>query len=128
MIAYPAMSDGRQPLTAAYLRAKRVADGLRPASSKARLTHQELTDYRNAVTDYEVAFDLAEREARRVKDSSFSDAQRKRLETAQQLLTVAVDPAATPAERQLAHTPARDELDGLPTLPQTYIDVPDQQV
>ena len=38
IIAFPAMSDGRQPLTAAFLRAKRIADGLRPASAKARLT------------------------------------------------------------------------------------------
>lgn len=128
MIAFPAMSDGRQPLTAAYLRAKRVADGLRPASAKARLTHQELTDYRNAVTDYEVAFDLAERDARRVKDSSFTDAERKRLETAQQLLTVAVDQAATPAERQLAYRRVREELDGLLSLSDDAIDVLEQKV
>ena len=30
IIAFPAMSDGRQPLTAGFLRAKRIADGLRP--------------------------------------------------------------------------------------------------
>src|SRR5690606_21684588 len=32
LIAFPAMSDGRQPLTAAFLRAKKTADQLRPAS------------------------------------------------------------------------------------------------
>ena len=96
-------SDGRQPLTAAFLRAKRVADGLRPASAKVHLTDQQLADYRNAVTDYEVAFDVAERDARRVKDSSFTDVERKRLDTAKQLLTVAIDDAATPAERHLAY-------------------------
>jgi hypothetical protein len=128
MIAFPAMSDGRQPLTAAYLRAKRMADGLRPASAKARLSHQELTEYRNAVTDYEVAFDLAERDARRVKDSSFTAAERKRLETAQQLLTVAIDQAATPAERQLAYKRVREELDGLLSLSDDAIDVLEQKV
>ncbi|TXK14603.1 hypothetical protein [Microbacterium wangchenii] len=128
LIAFPAMSDGRQPLTAAYLRAKRVADGLRPASAKARLTHQELTEYRNAVTDYEVAFDVAERDARRIKDSSFTEAERKRLDTAQQLLTVAVDQAATPAERQLAYRRVREELDGLLSLSDEAIDVLEQKV
>ncbi|WP_238707010.1 hypothetical protein [Microbacterium lushaniae] len=128
LIAFPAMSDGRQPLTAAYLRAKRVADGLRPASAKARLTHQELTEYRNAVTDYEVAFDVAERDARRIKDSSFTAAERKRLDTAQQLLTVAVDQAATPAERQLAYRRVREELDGLLSLSDEAIDVLEQKV
>ena len=71
LIAFPAMSDGRQPLTAAFLRAKRVADGLRPASAKARLTKDQLTEYRNAVADYEVAFDVAERDARRAQGLVF---------------------------------------------------------
>lgn len=38
LIAFPAMSDGRQPLTAAFLRAKKTADALRPASADARVS------------------------------------------------------------------------------------------
>jgi hypothetical protein len=113
LIDFPAMSDGRQPLTAAFLKAKKVADGLRPASASAKLTAEQVTEYRAAVTDYEVAFDLAERDARRQSDSGFTDAERRRLATAKQLLTVAVDSAATPAERQSAYKRARRELDGL---------------
>lgn len=113
LIAYPAMSDGRQALTAAFLRAKRIADGLRPASPKARLSREQLTEYRNAVADFEVAFDVAERDARRLKDSSFTEVERKRLDTAKQLLTIAIDQAATPAERQVAYRRVRQELDGL---------------
>ncbi len=128
LIAFPAMSDGRQPLTAAFLRAKRVADGLRPASVKARLTSDQLAEYRNAVTDYEVAFDLAERDARRLKDSSFSELERKRLGKAKQLLTVAVDQAATPAERQLAYRRVRQELDGLLSLSDEAIVVLEEKV
>jgi hypothetical protein len=128
IIAYPAMSDGRQPLTAAFLRAKKVADGLRPASSGTRLNQQQLADYRNAVTDYELAFDVAERDAKRLKDSSFSDFERKRLDTAKQLLTIAIDQAATPAERQLAYKRVREELDGLISLSDGAIDVLEQKV
>ncbi len=113
LIAFPTISDGRQPLTAAFLRAKKTADRLRPASPKAHVTDQELAAYASAVTDFEVAFDVAEREARRLKDSDFTDAERKRLSKAQQLLAVAVDGAATPAERQIAYKRVREELDGL---------------
>ncbi|MDQ1129924.1 hypothetical protein [Microbacterium sp. SORGH_AS_0888] len=115
-IAYPAMSDGRQELTAAFLRAKKVADRMRPASADARLAPGDLASYQDAVTDYEVAFEVAERDARRLKDSEFTPAERKRLDTAKQLLTVAVDQAATPAERQLAYRRVREELDGLISL------------
>lgn len=112
LIAFPTISDGRQPLTAAFLRAKKTADRLRPTSPKAHVSEGELAAYATAVTDYEVAFDVAEREARRLKDSDFSEIERKRLATAQQLLTVAVDQAATPAERQVAYKRVREELDG----------------
>lgn len=128
LIAFPAMSDGRQPLTAAFLRAKRIADGLRPASAKARLSKDQLNEYRNAVVDYEVAFDVAERDARRVKDSSFTTVERKRLDTAKQLLTIAVDEAATPAERQVAYRRVREELDGLISLSDEAIEVLEAKV
>ncbi len=128
IIAFPAMSDGRQPLTAAFLRAKRIADGLRPASAKARLTKEQLLEYRNAVADFEVAFDVAERDARRIKDSSFTDVERKRLDTAKQLLTVAIDEAATPAERQIAYRRVREELDGLISLSDGAIEVLESKV
>ncbi len=128
LIAYPAMSDGRQPLTAAFLRAKKMADGLRPATAKTRLTRDQLAEYRNAVTDFEVAFDVAERDARRIRDSGFTDVERKRLDTAKQLLSVAIDQAATPAERQLAYRRVREELDGLISLSDEAIVVLEKQV
>ncbi|MEU1971798.1 hypothetical protein ABZ477_09080 [Microbacterium sp. NPDC019599] len=128
LIAFPAMSDGRQPLTAAFLRAKKFADGLRPASPKAKLTKAQFAEYRDAVTDYEVAFEVAERDARRIKDSGFTDVERKRLDTAKQLLTVAIDQAATPAERQLAYKRVREELDGLISLSDEAIVVLEKQV
>ncbi|GAA5084274.1 hypothetical protein GCM10025760_01980 [Microbacterium yannicii] len=128
IIAFPAMSDGRQPLTAAFLRAKRIADGLRPASAKAHLSREQLTEYRNAVADFEVAFDVAERDARRLRDSSFTEVERKRLDTAKKLLTVAIDEAATPAERQLAYRRVREELDGLISISDEAIEVLENKV
>ena len=128
LIAYPTISDGRQPLTAAFLRAKKHADRLRPSSPKAHLTDQELADYANAVTDYEVAFDVAEREARRLKDAEFTETERKRLHTAQQLLAVATDEASTPAERQVAYKRVREELEGLIAVSDVAIVVLEKKV
>ncbi len=128
LIAFPAMSDGRQPLTAAFLRAKKVADNLRPESATVKIKPADLAEYRAAVTDYEVAFDLAERDARRIRDSSFTAAERKRLDTAKQLISVAVDQAATPAERQVAYKRVRDELDGLIALSDEAVEILEKKV
>jgi hypothetical protein len=49
LIAFPAMSDGRRPLTAAFLRAKKTADALRPASADAKVSEQRVTEYLDAV-------------------------------------------------------------------------------
>ncbi|MFJ4165496.1 hypothetical protein ACIPY5_08060 [Microbacterium sp. NPDC089698] len=113
MIAFPAMSDGRQPLTAAFLRAKKTADALRPSTADAKITEQQVTEYLDAVGNYAVAFEIAEKDARRLRDSTFTDDERKRLERAQHMLKVAVDQSATPAERQTAYRRVREELDGL---------------
>lgn len=128
LIAFPTMSDGRQELTATFLRAKKVADSLRPASVDAKVTPDQVTEYRTAVTDFEVAFDLAERDARRVRDSQFSDVERKRLATAQKLLAVALDQSATPAERQVAYRRVREEVEGLLSLSDDAVDLLEKKV
>lgn len=128
MIAFPTMSDGREELTAAFLRAKKVADGLRPDSPEARVDAETLAEYRDAVHDYEVAFDIAEQNARRVRDSGFTDPERKRLERARQLLQTAVDQSATASERQVAYRRVREELDGLIALSDDAIEVLEKRV
>ena len=127
LIAFPSMSDGREPLTAGFLRAKKVADRLRPSEGTTP-TAERLSEYRRAVTEFEVAFDLAEREARRVRDSQFSEVERKRLATASRLLSVALDEAATPPERQLAYRRVREELDGLIALSDEAVEVLEKKV
>lgn len=113
VIAYPAMSDGRQPLTAAFLRAKKAADALRPSPTDTHVTERRASEYLDAVGNYAVAFEIAEKDARRLRDSSFTENERKRLERAQHMLKVAVDESATSAERQTAYRRVREELDGL---------------
>ncbi|SJN21754.1 hypothetical protein FM104_03295 [Microbacterium esteraromaticum] len=128
LIAFPAMSDGRQPLTAAFLRAKKTADTLRPASAEAKLSETQIAEYLDAVGNYAVAFDVAERDARRLRNSTFSEAERKRLDRAQHMLKVALDESATQAERQIAYKRVRDELDGLILLSDEAVDALEKQV
>ncbi|WP_298040771.1 hypothetical protein [uncultured Microbacterium sp.] len=128
LIAFPAMSDGRQPLTAAFLRAKKTADALRPASIETHVGEQQISEYLDAVGAYAVAFEVAEREARRLRDSTFSEAERKKLDRAQKLLKVAVDESATQAERNIAYKRVRQELDGLIVLSDQAVEVLENQV
>ncbi|WP_072314044.1 hypothetical protein [Agrococcus sp. Marseille-P2731] len=117
LIDYPLVTDMREPLTQTFHRAKRVADGLRPDEPGALRVEGALERYRDAVRDYEVAFEAAVREAKRRAQSDFDDAERGRLQSAQRLMALAENEASTPAERQSAYRQARRELDGLIALP-----------
>ena len=128
LIAFPAMSDGRQPLTAAFLRAKKTADQLRPASATAKISDDAVAEYLDAVGNYAVAFDIAEKEARRLRNSTFTEDERKRLDRAQQLLKVAVDESATQAERNIAYKRVREEIEGLIVLSDEAVTVLEKQV
>ncbi|QCR18828.1 hypothetical protein [Agrococcus sp. SGAir0287] len=116
VIDYPLMTDMREPLTRDFHRAKRRADALRPDDGE-QLDATRLAEYRDAVEQFEDAFEVALAEARRRKQQDFTDAERKRLQTARMLVGIAVDEAASAAERQSAYRRARAELDGLIVLP-----------
>jgi hypothetical protein len=121
LIDYPVMTDVREPLTVAFLRAKREADGLRPAAPADITSKARMDEYRAAVNSFQIAFEIAEREAKRIKDRNFSEPDRERLATARKLLRIAEDEAATPAERQTAYKRARRGLEGLIVLPDATI-------
>jgi hypothetical protein len=121
LIDFPLMTDVREPLTVAFLRAKRAADGQRPASADDLKSVSALDAYRQAVNNFAVALEVAEREARRIRDTKFSGPERERLATARKLLMIAENQAATPAERQAAYKRARRELDGLIVLPDVTV-------
>ncbi len=128
LIAYPAMSDGRHPLTAAFLVAKRKADTLRPARVDSPMDSERLTAYRDAVSAYGAAFDLAENDAKRVRDAGFAPDERDRLERAAKMLRIAIDESATAAERQVAYRRVRQEIDGLIVLSPASISILESKV
>ena len=63
LIAYPAMSDGKDSATAAFLDASRAARESRIVVG-TRITTQEFAAYRDAVAHLERAFDVAEHSAK----------------------------------------------------------------
>ena len=87
------------------------------------MSETEIAEYLEAVGNYSVAFEVAERDARRLRNSTFSEAELKRLDRAQHMLTVALDEAATQAERNVAYKRVREELDGLILLSDEAVDV-----
>lgn len=118
LLDFPLMTDMRDPLTAAFHKARSRADLLRPVSVDEVIGDRDAqAEYRNAVHDYAVAFEVAEAEAIRRRRSDFSADDRDRLARAQSLLRVASDGSATVQERQNAYGKAQRELDGLIVLP-----------
>ncbi|MFC9788472.1 hypothetical protein [Rhodococcus sp. NPDC127528] len=118
LLDFPMMTDLREPLTVAFHKAKRRADLLRPADPESLVgNHEAQVEYREAVHDYAVAFDVGEAEAKRRRRSGFTPREQERLARAQRLLQLAMDDAATHEERQSAYVKARKDLDGLIVLP-----------
>jgi len=63
-VAYPSMTDHREPLTVAFLQAQQRAQWLRP-SPTARIAPADYAAYRAAVREMARAFQVAQRDARR---------------------------------------------------------------
>ncbi|MBZ2197109.1 hypothetical protein [Occultella gossypii] len=131
LIDFPLISDMREPLTVDFHRAKRDADFLRPedpAHPEELRDPARLTEYREAVRTFEVAFDVAEREAKRRRLSDFSESERSSLARARKLIAIADDNGATHAERQVAYRRAKSELEGLIVLPDVAMDAMEQRI
>jgi hypothetical protein len=119
LLDYPLMTDMRDPLTERFHRAKLRSDFLRPAEVADLVDDRDATrEYLDAVQEYVTAFDVAEAEAIRRRQTGFSGEEQERLARAQRLLRVSSDSAATSQERERAYRLARRELDGLIVLPE----------
>lgn len=90
LIAYPAMSDGKDAATAAFFAASRVAQDARPAEG-ARVTTAEFAAYRDAVAHLERAFEVAEHSAKARAAGRDPNATQTWQDTAQQVLTRSAD-------------------------------------
>jgi hypothetical protein len=119
LLDFPLMTDMRNPLTERFHRAKLRAELLRPAKAEDLLEDGDAArQYLDAVENYVTAFNVAESEAIRRRRNDFTKEQQQRLTRARTALRIAVDPAATPQERDRAYALAGRELDGLVVLPE----------
>lgn len=108
-IAYPAMSDGKNPATAAFFDAMGLARESRPASG-TRVTTEEFVAYRDAVGALRRAFDVAEHTAKELAAGRDPAASPAWQDTAQQVFARsadAIDKAAGAAASAIAAWTAR---------------------
>lgn len=118
LLDFPMMTDMRDPLTVGFHKARQRAELLRPERIDDVIGDRDAQlAFRDAVTEYVTAFDVAEAEAIRRRRSDFSADEQQRIGRAQHLLQLAEDRSATAQERQGAYARARKELDGLIVLP-----------
>lgn len=118
LLDFPMMTDMREPLTVDFHKAKRHADLLKPSDPQLLVGDRDArTQYRDAVHAYAIAFDVAEKEAKRRRRGGFTYEEQERLVRAQRLLRLAMDEGTTPQERRSAYAKARKELEGLIAIP-----------
>lgn len=90
LIAYPTMSDAKDPATAAFLTASRNAKELRPAAGE-RIATEDFAAYRDAVAQLERTFDVAEHAAKARAAGRDPNASPVWQDTAQQVFTRSAD-------------------------------------
>lgn len=118
IIDYPMMSDMKEPLTSKVHQALRNAKLLEPAKASVMSgTPVAGSPFAKAVNELDVAFEAAEREAKKVQWSRFTEEERKNLSRAKSLLAMAMDESSSPSERQVAYKRVLKELQGLVHIP-----------
>ena len=121
MIDYPVMTDYTDPVIRDVIVAMQ---GIRAAEAQALDLDRGAAEGSKlfaAVNRFEVAFQTAERYARRCGQSKLNEAERSKLAAARQALNIILDGAATPSEVDAAYRSLRGSLRGI-------IDLPDRAV
>lgn len=119
ILAYPTVTNMSLPATSDFHKAMRQVKVLMPEGIPAFTA--SLSVLSDAVLDLEHKFDVMISEAKRSKWSSFSDDERISLKTAQNLLSIAINEASTPNERQIAYKRLMKEVEGIIVLPEKSI-------
>lgn len=122
ILDFPLMTDMREPATLTLHKTLKHALSLEPKDIQSvKFIDAATSPFSVAVNDLDVAFHAAEAEARRVVWSRFSSDERKRLATAKNLLSIAMDSAASDSERQMAYKRVFKELEGLIRIPEQAV-------
>lgn len=119
IIDMPVMTDMREPVIISLHKALKTAASLAP-KSLAKLAYSPVqgSAFFAAVNDLEIAFQSAEQTAKKLAWSKFTKEERRSLSTAKNLLSLAMDSGASPAERQAAYKRVFKELQGIIEFPE----------
>lgn len=116
----PALSDSSVPQTLAMLRAMRTANTLRDTAGKmpTNLDDDDLTKipFPRAVEDFALAWEAAERHARKVGQKNVPLAERRLIKQIRTLLDMAENSAASETERNLAYKRAQALIGDLDSI------------
>lgn len=113
---YPLMIDVSVPQTSALHRAVVKAGDLRDHVD--RNVNPVDTSYYEAVQDLVVAFEAAEQNARKVGNTLWTREERRKVDTARQLLRIAEDESASTEERSTAFKQASRNIEGIWAFPE----------
>lgn len=121
LFSYPAINDPSVPQTYEMLKAMRTANTLRDTAGEIPATAPAFVDvstlpYAQAVDAFELAWDVADKHARRVGQSSIPRAERKLIQQVRDLLAMAENTAASTVERDLAYRRAQTLIADLTSI------------
>lgn len=122
LIKYPVLTDVSHPKVQRLHKAIQEASLTRPDKADRNVFPVDGA-YGKAVVELSGALTSAVNEAKKVAWSNFTTAERRRLQTAIQMLKMAQDAGASPHERQAAYKRVQIELDGLVVVPDKPMEV-----
>lgn len=116
IIKYPSMTDRSNASTLAMALAKTTAERL---VADEECEESELSE---AVKDLEAKFMVAESEALKIAATSLSEVERRKVEKAKDLLSLASNEASSEQEKKMSFKQAFKQLEGVLVVPEVAVD------
>lgn len=114
ILNYPSLLDPREESTREFTRAFAYAQNTYPDIREPYRTDHP---FHAAVVEAQISWEFVQNESNRIRRSRFSDGERRRLQRAFDLLSIAYNDSSSVAERQAAYERAIKQLDGLIVVP-----------
>lgn len=119
ILKHPVIFDMSFPATKNFMMLMNKVKLYRPESSKVDPNGM----FSQSVQELEFAWTFLKNESRRLLLSNFSEEERQRVERARKLISIALDSAVTPHERQAAYKRVVKELEGVIVVPPKAISI-----
>lgn len=117
ILKYPVISDMRFPATKNFIILLSTVESMVPIETEINAN----SIFATKVHELSYAWDLLKSESRRILLNNYAPEERQRVERAQMFISIALDTAVTPHERQVAYKRVFKELKGVITVPDKAI-------